>query len=54
MIVATVRCFIISPSSTFQTATNFSNWIFDAVYEFGIILALFGIIRYPICLQYII
>ena len=33
-------CFIISPLSTFQTATNSSGWIFDADYEFGIIFVL--------------
>ena len=34
----TLGCFIISPLSTFQTATDCSDWIFDADYEFGIIL----------------
>ena len=40
MIVCYLGCFIISPLSTFQTATNFSDWIFDADYEFGIIFVL--------------
>ena len=38
--VASLGSFIISPLLTFQTATNFSDWIFDADYEFGIICIL--------------
>ena len=32
--------FIISPLSSFRTATYISDWIFDTDYEFGIIFVL--------------
>ena len=38
-IICIVGCFIISTLSTFQTASNFSDWI-DADYEFGNIFLL--------------
>ena len=39
-VAGALDCFKISPLSTFQTDTNFSDWIVGTDYEFGIIFLL--------------